>query len=692
MKKLIRKIKVIAWLFLILGVGASIALLICYYYLAKDPSESINLYILIGTIVLAGLAILHFFTSYFLIYLLNRDRHNTDLKTIDIVGNDIGAAYDFGQIGLIVVNSDGVVLWINDFLLSRGLNIVDSHISTFSSVLNDLMVKSKNQELSSKDKEPTIQYENNYYEVMFISKANLFILRDTTSYETCLQVQRNNSAVMGYLNIDNYSDMPAVDEISKASNEAALRKIVNDYFYYSKDPNDQDKATRIVVKTIRIDFYLILLTREDLEMLRKDNFSIISTISEKFKAYGLTASLGFGYGFPSFQRLSELADSALNIALSRGGNQCVLAPYGESMIFYGGGNTESKTHNNKVKIITYAKSLMATIKQANNVIIVPHVYADMDAIGACLGVHCICNGLKTKSYIAYDASKVESCAEKAIRSSLNNDYFNRVLVNTQQAIRLKNANTLIIMVDHNSVKQSIMPSIIDERYDKIAIIDHHRKQDNSVKEVIFENIDSSSSSTCELISLYIDSYTFKIDVPSYIATIMLSGIYLDTSSFKQKTRVLTYEACIILSRLNADEKKAVDLLKENYEAFVIKSKILANVEIYQRDILIASGDDNTTIDAAMLASVCNELKEIESTKLAFAVGRLDNNSIYISSRSNGQVNCELLMMKLNGGGHFAAAATKLVGINVKQAIEQLKHVLDQYLKDAINTSNPDEED
>lgn len=675
MRGILIKLRVLSWAMFAFGVLGSIAVLGCSYYFTNVPK---NLYLIISVCLVAAFSLAQLFQTFFQTYKIEKIRHLSDLKASDIVGNDIGAAYDFGQLGLIVTDDKGTVLWLNNLLQDRGINIVDYNIKDLAPELYEL-IQDKHQTQTCQ-----FRHDNKYYDAKFIKEANLFIVKDTTNYESLVAFNEQHKTVIGYLNLDNYGDMPSNDELQRTEIEGSIRKTVIDYF----------RRFDCLLKPIRTDFYMLILTKEDLQKVIDDKFSIISDIAKEFEPQGLTCSLGFGYGFPDYYHNNELASNSLDVALSRGGNQCVVAPFGENMLFYGGGNTESRSSTNKVRIKTFARSFITTLEHASNVIIVPHNMADMDAIGASLGVFSICMGLKkpVPANIIYDNQAVERAADAAVRSTLPTDYSTKVFVSFKDAINLKQKDTLIVVVDHNRPSISIYPDLYKGGTSNIAIIDHHRKQDDSFKNPLFEHIDSSASSTCELLAEYIDALSFKINVSNEVATIMLSGIYLDTENFKVKTGILTHEAAIILSRLGADETKARDFLKEDYESFVVKSKIISTVETVSYGILIAKADDDEIVDQSMLASVCDSLRDIESTRACFAIGRISETSTFISSRGNGKVNCELLMMKMGGGGHFSSAAALLKDTNVAGAYDLLKHILDQYLKDATNIEDEDEDE
>ena len=670
MKKTISKLKCLSVVLFILGL-ACIGTCIGLNYFYGDAEYKI--YYIIGLEVALGVfLVLGLFLTLFYSFQLEKQRYQSDLKTVDVLGSDVEAAYNFGEIGMIVTNDVGTILWVNDLLLDRGFNCVDTDMKDFSPILNDMMKNAKSQS--------HVVFNNKYYDVKYIKAANLFILKDNTLYQDVLKYNDDNLPVIGYLNVDNFSDIPTTDEFVISNIENTIRNEISDYF----------KGYECLVKGIKPDLYMIFLTKVNFMRMIDDEFSIIKKINDKFENEGLTISLGFGYGSSVYSRNNELASGSLDVALSRGGNQCVVSPSNESMQFYSGGNTESHSKSSKVKLKTYAKSLMSHFDHASNVLIVPHMYADIDAIGACLGIYTLCHsaGLNVDAKILYESEVVETCANTAVRSSLPNEFLRENFISFKKANELKTKDTLIVVVDHNKPSLSIYPDLYAGSDNNVVVIDHHRRQDDCFEDPIFENIETSASSTCELLALYFDALAKKISITPEIATIMLSGIYLDTDNFKVKTSIDTHEAAIILTRLGADETKAREFLKESYEKFDIKSKILANITTPMNGVIIAKADfgDKICVDSALLATVCNELRDVQGTRIVFALGKTSENTIYVSSRGDGTVNCEFLMMKIGGGGHFSAAAASIKDKTIAEVEVELNHILKEYLSDAMKES------
>ena len=671
MKKIIQSIRIRSWIIFAIGMIALIVLVFLNIYV-EEPIE--GLYFILAVSLLTIFSVHQLVLSYYESFKIINLRYLSSLKAMDIVGNDIAVAYDFGEIGLIVVDAEGTILWMNDLLHDRGFNFVDYKIGEVAPELEEIFEKG--------EETCTFRFEKKYYSAKYVKEARLFVLKDITNYESLIEYNKAHAMVIGYVNLDNYAEMLTNNDLEKTEIDGLVRKDIIDYF----------NRFNCLIKPIRKDYYMVILSSEEFSKMIDDEFSIIKTISSNYNKQSLTCSLGFGYGRDQVVKNNDLALSALDVSLSRGGNQCVVAPFGESMKFYGGGNSESRGSSNKVKIKIYASSFVTAVKHASNVIIVPHANADMDAIGACLGVYSICKSISSKvtANIVFDNQSVEPAADAAVRATLDKSFFTDVFVSFADANDLKEENTLIVAVDHNRPSLSIYPDLYKGTKNNFAVIDHHRILDEKFDHPLFSHIDSSSSSTSEILAMYIDTLPFKVDISPAIATIMLSGIYLDTENFRVKTHILTHEAAIVLIRLNASESQAREFLKENYEQFVIKSKILSNLETYKYGVIIARSDEDEIVNSSLLASVCNELKGIELTKVCFGVGKISPDTIYISSRGNGKVNCELLMQKLGGGGHFSAAASVLKDMTIDQAIDKLKFVIREYLDSATQNEVVDE--
>ena len=229
-------------------------------------------------------------------------------------------------------------------------------------------------------------------------------------------------------------------------------------------------------------------------------------------------------------------------------------------------------------------------------------------------------------------------------------------------------------------------NIITEKT-KLAVIDHHRRADNFFPSVLINGIDSSASSASELIAEYIAFNPSTIALNDKAATMMLAGILLDTNYYRNKTNIGTYEASTILKQHGANNEAADDFLKQDYEEYVLINRIMSNASTPFYGVLVCTADDEDIIDRTILAIAAREAVSIRGVNASFVIGRSSEKSIRISARSDGTVNCQFLMEKLNGGGHFNAAASEFQNETITSVYEKLIHILDEYLQDARKTTN-----
>ena len=700
MEQQLKRMRLAVWLLFAFVFAATVALLLCWFLIVPaDDAENIRNFkmYLVAVLALAGyVAIQTLLGASYFITKLQAASHTSDRKASEAIGNDVAETYAFGKIGMIVLDKndilnrrDPTILWVSPFLASVGMNLVDLPASSLSPKISELI------DSDSPATEVEFRYQNKDYSAKFLRDANLLILKDVTDLTLVQKREDDGKTCIGYIDVNFYSDINTSDEQMKADVDATIRKLVIDYF----------SRYKCLVKSLRPDSFILICTKENLRLMETDRFSILKSFATTFKNndgednplkdLGLTLSIGIGLGDRAFAENDELARQALDYVIVRGGNQAVVARFGESMMAYGGQTSENMIATSNTKIKIFARQFATTVSKASNVLIVPHRNADMDAIASALGVYAICMSLPHrydgfKVNIVYDSQNVNNQTDAAARQLLPStepNFFKNVFVSFSQADDMKGDNTLIVAVDHNRPAQSIYPELYRGSENTIAIIDHHVKEADSFKDTAFEHVDASSSSTCELVTLYCLSYPFTINVPDYIATLMLSGILLDTQNFLVHTRNSTYEAVIALNQMGADDRMAKEFLKQDFETFEIKSRILANLDSYSHDILIAKAPETELVNGPILAISANELTRVEGVRAAFALGYTAEKQVYISARGNGMINLPMIMNHLNhGGGHFSQAATLMTNITLDQAEIELKHVLDEYLADASDAS------
>ena len=601
-------------------------------------------------------------------------RQKTDLRAAQIIGSDVQEAYNFAMIGLAITDDRNVVLWTNDLFKSRHIEIMDMDIIAWQPELAAL------RDVANGDQTTKVVFNSRTYQVKLLQEAGLWIFKDVTDYESIYSYSKEQAPVVGILAIDNYDDVVRGDD----DFNDVVTKVKNDIFGYAKDYG-------ILLRRLKDDSYSMLCNYASFEKMLEDKFSIIDKVrGESTRGeIPLTLSIGLAYDFPDVIKLNDLANDALDIAMSRGGDQVVVSAYGQEMKFYGG-KSEAQEKRNRVKTRVLADSLISLINASDRVLIMGHANMDMDAFGACLGMKAICNRLKKNARIVVDLKNTEFKTRAAMTSSFGKDELEKLIVNSRDAEDLIAGNTLLIVVDVHIPSMVMAPKLVDKAA-KIVVIDHHRRAEEYIDSPVFNHIDPAASSTCELISEFIrfSSINPRIELPSTYATIMLSGIFLDSAYFKSRsTGIRTFEAATILKEYGADNSLADDFLKDDYEEHKEVTDITTNLETPYYGVVIATANQDRIYDHATIAKAANMCLTFKGVHAAFVLGKINNREIRVSARSDGTVNVSLLTEKLGGGGHFTSAAVTFNTGDVREVKNAILGVLETSLTEATNTGLP----
>lgn len=669
MRKLLRKLGLVALFISIIEI-VSFGIFIGLYLgniwnFQETVSPTIFGYISIGIVLLNLIAI---FFAIFFIQLLNQKNF---LKTEDVIGSEVAQIYAFGGIGYIVLDDENRVIWTSELFEKKEVEIIGDDIYGWCPELMELSTSNK------EDFEKTIKIKDSFYRVKYLKNNRVFIFKDVSDYENALILFNKNSLAIGIIMIDNYSDI------------AANNEDINDVIPRIKSQiTNYGKQHHLVLRSFKNDSFLVLARNEDLEEMKADGFDILNQvrslgIKEDIKT---SLSIAFAYDYSTIYQINEMASNALSVAMSRGGDQAVVAQMNHELLFYGG-KTEATENRNKVKVKSDANALLNYITQNKDgkIFIMGHTEMDMDALGACLGVKQICNYLKCKeAYIVYDSKLTEGKTRSALITSFPRDELEKFIISPKDAENSCDNSSLLIICDVNNPAMMMDKNLIDKT-DKIIIIDHHRRGTNFVESLLLSIIDTSASSASELITEIIKyGSTFPpIPVDERVATIMLSGIFLDTGYFKANSvGVRTFEASMVLKEYGADNSKADDFLKDEIEEYTQINSIVQTMKTPFTGVVYCTANNQDILEQATIAKACNECMHLKGMDAAFVIGRISENTIKISARSNGSTNVQLIMEKLGGGGHFSGASAQFKDMSVEQVEKKLEEALENHLADA----------
>ena len=672
MGKTIRIIKLFSFAIILLEIVLGAAFSVLYFNNLFNLQSIIKpFYIALSMVVVIVVDSLFI---WIVILILSSLRQKTDLRAAEVIGSDVQEAYNFAMIGLAITDDSNTVLWTNDLFKARHIEIMDMDIISWQPELAAL------RDINNGDQPVKIIVNSRTYSVKLLAEAGLWIFKDITDFEQIFNYSKEQAPVVGILTIDNYDDVVRGDD----DFNDVVTKVKNDIFSYAKEYS-------ILLRRIKDDSYSMLCNYASFQRMLEDKFSIIDKVRGESSRgeIPLTLSMGIAHDFPDVNKLNDLANDALDIAMSRGGDQVVVSAYGQEMKFYGG-KSEAQEKRNRVKTRVLADSLISLINASDRVLIMGHANMDMDAFGACLGMKAICNRLKKNSRVVADLKNTEAKTRAAMTTSFGKDELEKLIVNSKEAESMIGGNTLLVVVDVHIPSMVMAPRLVDMAA-KIVVIDHHRRAEEYIESPVFNHIDPAASSTCELISEFIrfSSINPKIELPSTYATIMLSGIFLDSGYFKSRsTGIRTFEAATILKEYGADNSLADDFLKDDYEEHKEVTEITTNLETPFYGVVIATANQDRLYDHATIAKAANTCLTYKGVHAAFVIGKVSQREIRVSARSDGTINVSLLAEKLGGGGHFTSAAASFIGTDLKTIKEKIIVVLETSLIEATNTGLP----
>ena len=665
MTKELRKMKIRALFIVALELISAAALAVFYFYDFFNFRDIYIIEYLFAT--LAGFVVINVLFIWVMLVRLSKIRKKSDLKAAELIGNDVQEAYKFGMIGLVVVDENDIVLWTNDLFQERQIDLLDINILEWQPNFRELHD-------ASPDVVVKIEVNSRNYDVKYLSDAGLYIFKDMTEYESIFEYSREQAPVLGIIMLDNYSDVAGnLDDANDV-----ISKVKNLIFDYAKEYG-------VLLRRYRNDAYFALCNYSSLNRMKKDRFSLL----EKVRELGAkeetppTLSIGLAHDFPDVVKLNEMAGNAIDIAMSRGGDQVVVSKYGDELIFFGG-KSEAQEKRNKVKVRVMADSVLSLIKNSSNVIIMGHTAMDMDALGACLGMRAICEYCNKSSHIVYDPKLLERKTKFALTGAFSREELARITISPSDSVDKVRSNTLVIVCDVHRPSLTMAPKLL-EKATKVMVIDHHRRAEEFIESPVFSYVEPSASSTCELVTELIrySSANPRIEISPTYATIMLSGIFLDTTYFKSKnTGIRTFEASMVLKEYGADNSVADDYLKDEFEEYSLVTKIISTLKTPHYGVVYCVAEESELIEISTLAKVANQCMQMKGVNAAFVIGNTDEKETRISARSDGTINVQMLAEKMFGGGHFTMAGVSFKNGTIKKAEEKLLEVLNEYLNDA----------
>lgn len=567
-----------------------------------------------------------------------------------------------------VLDSNNFVSWYN----SRFKKLFDSNVSLVDEHIKDLLPDIET--LIENNRGDTFFYEYNQkdYEVhtSFLEneKYTLIYFIDITEKIDILNKYENEQMVVMSIRLDNYEELnQEIPSERRPIVYAEIDSIITSYFH---------KLGAFIKKNENGKYYAITF-KESLDEIITDKFSFVEDIRNisTENTISPTLSIGVGYEEISPRENENSANGALDIALGRGGDQIVLKSK-EKLEYFGGKNqaTEKRT---KVRSRVMAHALSQFIEKSTEVFISGHINPDMDSLGSSIGLWYAVKSKNKKAYIILSnvTPAIKNLYEYAIEKI---EGLEDCIISPEKAESLAKLSSLYIITDNHRKNSTESPELF-EKTANFVVIDHHRRGNDYIENSILSYIEPSSSSASELVTEMLRYMDEKIKISKAVSEALFAGIVMDTKNFTKQTGVRTFEAATSLKESGADSNIINKLFVQNFDWIKYKSEIITSAQLY-KDIFAIGVFDRQIQESTLIASqAANELIGINGVEASFVITKIDN-KVHISARSNENISVQLIMEKLNGGGHRNMAATQ-IEVEIEEAKKLLKKAINEYIEE-----------
>ncbi|ALS77187.1 DHH family phosphoesterase [Planococcus kocurii] len=564
-------------------------------------------------------------------------------------------------IGILLVNEHYHIEWANPYMTStlKYDSLIGESLYTLSDDFHPLVKSEETTEM-------TIALGDRKYRVYYKADDRLFYLFDITEQVEIETLYYADRTVIGILFIDNYDELAqGMDDQTRSNLSSLVTSLVNQW----------GAKHGIFVKRISSERFMAVFNESILKELELSKFAILDDIREVTSKdnLALTLSIGVGAGSASLVELGGLAQSGLDLVLGRGGDQVAIKHPSGKVKFYGGKtNPVEKRTRVRARVISHA--LRDLIQESDQVFIMGHKMPDMDSIGAAVGVAKMAAMNKVKGRIILDFDEYDRSVMRLMEAIEGDPELFAQFITPEEALANMTEHSLLVVVDTHKPSMVIDERVL-QRMERVVLIDHHRRGEEFITNTMLVYMEPYASSTAELVTELIEYQPKHEKLSMLEATAMLAGIIVDTKSFTLRTGARTFEAASYLRSNGADTVLVQRILKEDLETYVERAKIVQTVEFAGEGIAIARGESDRVYSPVLIAQTADILLTMKDVNASFVVAERTEGGIGISARSLGEVNVQIIMENLGGGGHLTNAATQMPNTTIEQAVEQLKAVI-----------------
>lgn len=570
-------------------------------------------------------------------------------------------------IGILLYNEENEIQWTNPYLLRYfdKTDVLGRKIEEVDEELANWMKRYDSNKMMK------IKWGSRHFKMVIQENIGVLYLMDITEYANIEEKYQNERIVFGNIIIDNY------DEAVQSMNDRKKSNVNN---YVTNQLTNWANINNIYLKKVESDRFIILMTKQTLEHIEGSKFEIVDQIRERTSKqnFPLTLSMGVSYqkgpNQSKWKDVTQLAQTNVDLALARGGDQVVVRAEDEDARFYGG-KTNPVEKRTRIRARMISQALEELIAKADKVFIMGHNYPDMDSLGSSLGIRRIAQMNNKEAWIILESDQLSTNIVKMMEVIDKDSNISKHIISSEQANDRVTENSLIVMVDVHRPSMVPAPELM-EVSNKVVIIDHHRRGQEFPKNPVLVYIEPYASSASELITELFEYQSNDVDSINKIeATTMLAGIIVDTRNFSLRTGSRTFDAASYLQSNGADTLLIQKALKESLDTYLLRSHLLETMEFVSAGLAVASGEDDRVYDTVLAAQTADTMLSMEGVEASFVITKRRDGRVGISARSLGQINVQRFMEELGGGGHLSNAATQVEDSTVSEVKEKLFEVI-----------------
>ncbi|WP_066059765.1 DHH family phosphoesterase [Robertmurraya korlensis] len=568
-------------------------------------------------------------------------------------------------IGIMLINDDYYIEWTNPFLASCfdedtlvGRSLYDVGESLIPLIKQDVETE-------------IITILERKFKVIHRPEERLLYFFDVTEQIEIEKLYEDERTVIAIIFLDNYDELTqGMEDQTRSSLNSMVTSILNKWA----------QENGVFLKRISSERFIGVFSENILQLLEKGKFSVLDDVRETTSKLNvpLTLSIGVGSGVSSLPELGSLAQSSLDLALGRGGDQVAIKLTNGKVKFFGGKtNPVEKRTRVRARVISHA--LKELVTESDKVIIMGHKSPDMDAIGASIGIQKVAQMNERDAYIVLNPNDIDTGVQRLLEEIKKNESLFERFVTPEQALELATEDTLLVIVDTHKPSLVIEERLLS-KIDHVVVIDHHRRGEEFIQSPLLVYMEPYASSTAELVTELLEYQPKRGKVDMLEATALLAGIIVDTKSFTLRTGARTFDAASYLRGQGADTVLVQKFLKEDVDSFLKRAKLIETVYFYKKGIAIAKGNNIQVIDQILIAQTADTLLTMDGIQASFVISKRSDQTVGISARSLGDVNVQIIMENLDGGGHLTNAATQLTEVTIEEAEERLQMAIHDYME------------